>query len=85
MVIMEFTVERSIKDQIIISPMPLATYHIDMLVCTVASLGTATENEHHVKDHNLSADDHLTEGAVNTITILQVCKLGNRSPTEDLG
>lgn len=53
MVIMEFTVERSIKDQIIISPMPLATYHIDMLICTVASLGIATKNEQHIKGYNL--------------------------------
>lgn len=50
---MEFTVERPIKDKIIISPRPLATYHIDKLVCTVASLGIAPENEHHIKDHNL--------------------------------
>lgn len=47
---MEFTVERSIKDQIIIFPMPLATYHIDTLVCAAASLGIATKNEHHVQD-----------------------------------
>lgn len=47
-VIMRPTVEKSIKDQIIMFPIPLTIYHIVMLICTAASLGISNKNEHYV-------------------------------------
>lgn len=48
MVIVELTVERSIKDQMMIFPIPQAKHHINTSVHAAPSLGIATKNEHHV-------------------------------------